>query len=139
ERGSQIMTFRPFDLEPSLFQRVVAGARPVTLEELTAEAELMTRVDRKYFVPLDVLGELLSRYSGLRVLQIGEERTHAYESLYFDTPGALFFRQHAQGRRRRYKVRIRTYADGEAFLEVKAKSGRGDTVKNRVPLREPPD
>src|SRR5699024_7302117 len=34
----------------------------------------------------------------------------------------------------RAKVRIRTYDSGLAFLEVKAKGGRGETVKERMEL-----
>lgn len=113
----------------------VAAARPISLPEINSVAGLMTRVDRKYFVPRDLLAGLIEANPGLRVLQIGQERVHRYWSTYFDTPDFTFFRQHAQGRRQRYKVRVRTYATGDSFLEVKSKGYRGQTVKERIPHR----
>lgn len=131
------MTFHPFSPESGMLERVVEATRPISLEDMNAEAELMTRLDQKYFVPREVLGELLAQYRGLRVLEIAGQRSHGYASQYFDTPDFLFFRQHVQGRRHRNKVRIRTYSTGDSFLEVKAKGERGTTVKNRIPHASP--
>lgn len=108
---------------------------PVGLDELVAEAELMTRVDRKYLVPADdaaAILDLIDRRT--RVLEIGGRRDFAYESIYFDTSDHLSYRLTAQRRRRRFKLRTRCYVDtGAAFLELKTKSGRGSTVKDRMP------
>lgn len=128
------MTFHPFAPTSGMFDRVVASSKPISLEKMNAEASLMTRLDQKYFVPREVLGELLARYSGLRILEIGSERVHDYRSTYFDTSDFRFFRDHVQDRRHRNKVRIRTYATGDSFLEVKSKGKRGITVKERIPL-----
>ncbi|MCW2817497.1 MAG: hypothetical protein JWR42_284, partial [Marmoricola sp.] len=55
--------------------------------------------------------------------------TH-YRSTYFDTPDLATVRAHVQGRRRRWKARSRLYVeDGLCRTEVKAKDGRGLTVK----------
>jgi hypothetical protein len=57
----------------------------------------------------------------------------SYHSLYFDTPSLRGYRTTAQGRRRRFKVRVRTYEDtGARFLEVKTRGPRGATVKERL-------
>lgn len=114
----------------------VAETLPHTsLDEVLVAAALQTRVDRKYLVPAEDLARLGSALAGThRVLQIGQRRVFGYESVYFDTDGLALYRQHLQGRRRRYKVRTRTYVDtGATMFEVKLKGRRGQTVKERLP------
>ena len=108
----------------------------VSLAELVSEAELLTRVDRKYLVPIRTARELLAGLAdATRVLEIGASRAFAYDSVYFDTPDRLSYHLTAQRRRRRFKLRTRRYLDtGGAFLEVKTKGGRGTTVKRRLPI-----
>lgn len=106
---------------------------PVTLEGLVAEASLLTRVDRKYVVPRDGLDAVIAALDpGTRVLEIDGARAFAYESVYFDTPDLLSFRMAAQPRRRRFKLRTRSYLDtGTSYLEIKTRGARGTTVKDR--------
>lgn len=106
----------------------------VTLDELVAEASLLARVDRKYVVPREGLDAVLAAIDpGTRVLEIDGARDFAYESVYFDTDDHLAYRLTAQRRRRRFKLRTRSYLDtGGCFLELKTKSGRGATVKQRI-------
>lgn len=114
----------------------VLNALPaISLGELESSAALMNRVDRKYFVPRALLGELLpDAGAGLHALEIGGLRTFRYRSVYLDTSRFDLYRQHAQGRRNRFKVRTRTYRDsGGCHLEVKSKGLRGLTVKQRIP------
>lgn len=108
---------------------------PITLAELDASAALMSRVDRKYFVPAALLDQLLAALPrDWRVLTIDGRRSFHYRTVYFDTARFAFFRQHVQQRRRRYKVRTRLYADsGDCLLEVKSKGLRGRTLKQRIP------
>lgn len=107
---------------------------PISLDELNAHAELMTRVDRKYFVPRDLFSGLVDQASDeFRALEIDGIRLFEYRTIYFDSPDFRFFRQHAQGRRHRFKVRTRTYCEsGDCRLEVKSKGYRGQTVKQRI-------
>ena len=107
----------------------------VELEEVLAEAALQTRVDRKYLLTPDEFRELARRVgSTFRVLDINGQRIFGYESVYFDTGALDLFRAHRQGRRRRYKARVRTYLDtGACMFEVKLKGRRGETVKHRLP------
>ncbi|WP_255572651.1 polyphosphate polymerase domain-containing protein [Leucobacter tenebrionis] len=111
------------------------GLASISLEGLIAQAALLQRVDRKYLVPAAdaaVILDGIDRRS--RVLEIGGRRGFAYDSVYFDTPDHLSYRLTAQRRRRRFKLRTRSYLDtGTAYLELKTKSGRGSTVKDRVP------
>jgi VTC domain len=111
--------------------------RPVRLEELTERASLLTRVDRKYLLPVPDAVALVHELGGLdapaRVLEIGPRRTFGYESVYFDTPGLTCFLLAAHKRPTRFKVRTRTYLDsGECWLEVKTRDRRGRTVKQRL-------
>ncbi|MGO2060906.1 MAG: polyphosphate polymerase domain-containing protein [Microbacterium gubbeenense] len=108
---------------------------PVTLESLVAQAALLTRVDRKYLLPLDTVADVVSHAAPrVRVLDIDGSRDFAYDSVYFDTPDFLAYRLTALRRRRRFKLRTRTYLDtGGSYLELKTKSGRGTTVKERMP------
>ncbi len=108
---------------------------PISLAELDARASLQTRVDRKYVVPAEALGPLLRQIgAGARVLQIGAARDFAYESVYFDTPQLTSYLGAARRRRRRFKVRTRTYVDSrQTWVEVKTRGPRGATVKTRMP------
>jgi len=106
----------------------------IDLDELVAEAALMTRVDRKYVVTRNAADRVVETLdAGIRVLDMGGVRAFHYESVYFDTPDLLSFRMAAQPRRRRFKLRTRTYLDTRtAFLEVKTRGARSATVKDRV-------
>lgn len=112
----------------------LAGVAPIDLASLTELADLQTRVDHKYLVGLDDFSRLLDRLGpGLQVLEIEERRVFGYSSTYFDTGCLQMYRDHVQGRRRRHKVRVRRYLDSDlTMLEVKAKGGRGETVKHRT-------
>ena len=106
----------------------------ISLDDMNARAALLTRVDRKYVVPTDRLDELIALMNpATQVLEIGGKIEQRYASCYFDTPGLHSFMDTAHKRRRRYKVRTRSYLDSElAFLEVKTRGPRGHTVKKRM-------
>lgn len=116
---------------------VLAQLPAVSLADLMELADLQVRVDRKYIVPANLLnrfaGEALPRAAALT---IGGRTSFGYESVYFDTPDLVAYRAAAHARRRRFKVRTRTYLDsGACMLEVKTVGGRGETVKRRVDHR----
>ncbi|VXC08553.1 VTC domain-containing protein [Arthrobacter sp. 9AX] len=108
---------------------------PVGLEELNSEAALQTRVDRKYVVPARLARQLLDSFqTGVRILEMDGSRSFAYDSVYFDTVNLDSYLLAAHGRRRRYKIRTRTYVDSAvSFLEVKTEGAREATVKERIP------
>ncbi|MDZ8170669.1 polyphosphate polymerase domain-containing protein [Microbacterium xanthum] len=110
--------------------------RTIGLDELNAQAELQTRVDRKYILPRrDLPAVLLALPAGSEVLQIDGESSLRYASQYFDTPQLDSYFGAVRKRRRRFKVRARTYVDsGGSFLEVKTRGARAATVKERVPV-----
>ena len=108
---------------------------PIGLPELTSRAALLTRLDRKYLVPLDELPALIAALApSVRVLDADGQRSFAYQSAYFDSPSYDCYLSTAHRRRRRFKVRLRTYVDsGQRYLEVKTRDRRGHTVKTRFP------
>ncbi|MBE2998196.1 polyphosphate polymerase domain-containing protein [Nocardiopsis sp. HNM0947] len=107
---------------------------PLSLDEINTHASLVTRVCRKYLVPADALPAVLAENGEeIGVLTIGGADSFRYSSTYFDTPDLRSFRDHRQGRRRRYKARVRSYVDTDTRLfEVKLKGVRGLTDKVRV-------
>ncbi|BCJ40293.1 VTC domain-containing protein [Actinoplanes ianthinogenes] len=114
---------------------MIATFAPISLDHLVADAELLTRVDRKYLLPASLLPDLLARLPrDARVLEIDGRRDFGYRSVYFDTERLDSYLGAAHRRRRRFKVRIRTYLDtGARFVEIKTRGSRGTTIKTRFP------
>jgi hypothetical protein len=105
----------------------------IALSEMDQVA-LLNRVDTKYVMRVSqleyVLSELADQY---RVLRIGPTALNRYQTLYFDTPDFALYRQHHNGLRARYKVRVREYVDSHlAYWEVKRRTNQERTVKLRL-------
>ncbi len=117
-----------------LCEPAVAEFPPVPLDDLVAEADLQTRIDRKYLLPAGEVRHLLDGFpAGTRVLEIEGRRSFGYASTYFDTPDLRCYLAAARRRTRRFKVRTRHYTDsGLCRLEVKTRDGRGHTVKTAM-------
>src|SRR3712207_2059730 len=113
----------------------IDGFGAVSLREVEERAALQDRVDCKYIVTCDTVERL---FSGLgddfRALEIAGERLQRYDSVYFDTPELTSYKEHLQGRRKRFKCRTRLYGTSVCFLDLKVKGRRGQTVKSRLPL-----
>ncbi|MDO9457522.1 polyphosphate polymerase domain-containing protein [Nocardioides sp.] len=107
---------------------------PIGLDELVERAELLTRVDRKYVVTRHEATALVAAVpDDTQVLEIGHRRTFGYRSAYLDTPDLDSFLGAGRSHRRRWKVRTRTYLDsGSTWLEVKTRSSRDQTLKQRI-------
>jgi hypothetical protein len=114
--------------------RLLARMDVITLAELVDRADLQTRRDRKYMVPIASLAGLLSEGArGGRVLEVNRLRGFDYESVYFDTPDLVSYYGAARRRPSRFKVRTRSYMDSnECVLEIKTRDGSGRTVKHRT-------
>lgn len=115
--------------------------RPLSLDEVNERAAMVTRTCRKYLVPIETVSELFAGAEGrFGTLSIEGRRSLQYSSTYFDTPDLRTFRDHRQGRRLRFKVRVRTYLDNDTrMFEIKLKEGRGVTDKVRVPHHALPE
>lgn len=118
-----------------VLQAAMARRAPISLAEVNEEAALQRRVDKKFLLTRAQLGALLERLDDdFAVMEIAGRRVFGYSSTYFDTPSLDQFRAHRQGRRRRFKVRTRTYLDsGLCMFEAKLKGARGETDKHRIP------
>ncbi len=127
----------PASVEPPTFLESLQSLEPIGLDTLMDQALLQTRIDRKYLVPTDVIAHVVSDLSSnLNALEMDDTRLFRYLSVYFDTDDLLCFRRQVQGRRRQFKVRMRSYLDsGECQLEVKMKGNREETVKSRMPYQ----
>lgn len=112
---------------------VLSSLDSIDLDTLQQKADLQTRLDRKYILPVGLAQEAITAFAPrLAVLEIDGQRDFAYESVYFDTPALESYFSSAHGRRRRFKVRTRSYLDsGASVLEVKTAGGRDETVKAR--------
>jgi hypothetical protein len=109
----------------------------ISLAALEQRAKLATRSERKYILDggafETLIRELVPHYL---ILEIDGARLFRYDTVYFDTPSRTTYRQHVQRRRRRYKLRSRSYSEnGPCFFEVKLKGNRGETIKRRVQTR----
>ena len=102
------------------------------------DVALLHRTDTKYLLSEDQLCRALARLTGhYHILEIDGRRLHRYRTLYFDTQDLALYLQHHNGRRDRYKVRIRAYTDSnQVFLEVKHKINPGTTLKSRTQTPE---
>lgn len=114
-------------------EQIVSSLAPISLKEMDSVA-LMNRTDTKYILGRDEIEEILNKVGHeYRVLEVDGIRIHRYETLYFDTPDLDFYRFHQNGKANRYKVRSRKYVESDlAYLEVKFKSNKGRTIKQRV-------
>jgi len=113
---------------------------PITLEEMD-HVKLLNRIDTKFVIHESQLTEYLSAVSNkYSLLKIGGKTVHPYETLYFDTPDFHLYQMHHNGKRNRFKLRCRKYTNtGIAFFEVKSKTNRNRTIKNRVQVANIPE
>jgi hypothetical protein len=121
---------------PALDLLGLADLRPATLAEVDAAAAKQDRVDRKYLIPSRVAAELVDQLLPThRLLRVKGRQSSYYRSIYFDLVDWSSIRGQLQGRRRQWKVRCRLYTqDAFCRLEVKAKDGRGRTVKHALTI-----
>lgn len=114
-------------------EAAVADRSTIALDDVVENAALQTRVDKKFLLTPAQFSSFTARLGPeFSVMQIDGLRTFRYRSTYFDTADFEQYRAHRQGRRRRYKVRSRTYVDSElCMFEIKTKGRRGATVKHR--------
>lgn len=110
---------------------------PISLEEMDGVA-LLNRMDTKFIMTVgQLLNALEVLQSDYRILCIGGHRLHHYHTLYFDTHDFKLYNLHMNDHADRYKVRCREYVDSnKAYLEVKHKTRKDRTIKDRIPMQE---
>lgn len=114
--------------------RSVLAEMPAIDLEAMNHVKLMRRRDTKYVVPTEKLPAILELIKDdYKVFELEDERMQPYETVYFDTPALKMYFEHHNGRKNRYKVRMRKYVlTGDSYLEIKFKNNRGETIKKRV-------
>jgi hypothetical protein len=107
---------------------------PLSLAALNAKAAMLERQDNKYILAADRLWPALDLFrQHFDMLDIDGRRAFTYATQYFDDAEQRAYYDHHQGRRKRGKVRVRSYVDaGFSYLEVKLKDIRDVTVKRRL-------
>ena len=109
----------------------------VSLDELD-KVKLLDRQDTKFVFnqihfPL-ILEKIKPFY---RILEINNDRVFTYDTTYFDTEDFLFYNQHHNENRKRFKVRFRQYSsNSKSFFEVKIKNNKNRTLKKRLLVDE---
>ena len=113
---------------------------PISLREMD-DVKLLNRVDTKFVIHRDSLhGYLRAISSQYRVLCIEGQLVHPYETLYFDTPDFHLYQMHHNGVLNRYKLRCRKYvSSGDSFFEIKTKTNKSRTCKQRIPVDDIPE
>ena len=105
----------------------------ISLDDLK-KVRLLDRKDTKFVFNKSKLPVLLDKIkSSYQVLNIEGVRNFTYENTYFDTDDFLFYQQHHNEKRNRFKVRFRKYSTTEdCYFEIKMKNNKNRTIKNRM-------
>ena len=95
--------------------------------------KLLRRSDTKYLISKKIISDLLPLIiRDYFILEIDGNRISSYHTAYLDTPDKTYYKHHHQGRKKRHKVRFRTYVEScSSFLEVKLKE-KEKTNKKRI-------
>lgn len=122
----------------SSFEDLAMGFEPISLKQMDAVA-LLNRTDTKFVLTsAQLLESLAAVQQEYWMLSINGQRLNHYRSLYFDSADFELYNLHVNGRADRYKVRSREYTDtGLSFLEVKHKTNKGRTIKERISTPQP--
>ena len=115
-------------------ETLAANFAPISLKQMDAVA-LLNRVDTKFVMTTAQLMTALAQIQpDYWMLSIDGQRLNHYRTLYFDTPDFALYHAHVNERAERYKVRSREYVDSHlAFMEVKHKTRKDRTIKDRIP------
>ena len=109
----------------------------LSLDELD-KVRLLDRQDTKFVFNQNQLPLILEKIQPFyRILEIKNSSVFRYDNTYFDTDNFLFYNQHHNENRKRFKVRLRKYSSkSKPFFEIKIKSNKDRTVKKRLLVDE---
>lgn len=112
---------------------------PITLEQMDS-VKLMDRTDTKFIFAYHQLEDILNiAKQHYYMLEVEGKRASRYKTLYYDTKDLKLYHRHHAGGLNRYKIRHRTYVESNVgYLEVKFKSNKERTIKDRIKFRETP-
>jgi hypothetical protein len=117
--------------------RILSDFKPIGLDDLN-EQRLQDRVDTKFLFETDNLPEILAEVrQDYAILEINGSALQPYLTLYFDTPNFDNYFDHHNGKRPRFKIRMRKYMNsGNSFLEIKEKDNKERTIKTRMEIHD---
>ena len=117
--------------------RILSDFKPIGLEELD-EQRLQDRVDTKFLFDAESLPMILAEVQqDYAILEIKESTLQPYLTLYFDTLNFNNYFDHHNGKRPRFKIRMRKYMNsGNSYLEIKEKDNKDRTIKTRMEIRD---
>ncbi len=115
--------------------RILSTFDPVRLDQIESQ-KLLNRVDTKFLFDAAYLPNLLEEVqSDYSILEINKTTIQPYLTLYFDTPKFDNYFDHHNGKRPRFKIRMRKYLNsGDTFLEIKEKDNKNRTMKSRLEI-----
>ena len=121
----------------SSLQNLLKDHQTLSLKELE-KVKLLDRQDTKFVFNQVQLPLILDKIKPFyRILEINNDLLFTYENTYFDTDDFLFYNQHHNEKRERYKVRFRKYSsNSNTFFEIKIKNNKNRTVKKRLMVDE---
>jgi VTC domain len=120
-------------------ERSFSSFDSISLAGLNEKAEMLARLDNKYILRAQQLAPALQSFADIfDVLDIDGIRGFSYSTRYFDDDALRGYYDHHQRRRKRCKVRVRSYVDADLhYLEVKLNDRRSTTLKKRLKLDRP--
>lgn len=112
------------NINDTLFD-VLQGFSPISLDQLNATMSLMERIEQKYLVTLNDLGNLIQEFkNNYYILSIKDNSIFTYDNIYMDSDDLTFFHLHENNKPSRLKVRTREYVDSDiAYFEFKQREG----------------
>jgi hypothetical protein len=112
---------------------IIDSFAPITLSKMDS-VKLMRRVDYKFVLSAKQLPLLLKKAMvDYYVLDVNGIREQIYETTYYDTNDYQMYNCHHNGKQNRCKIRVRKYVcSNMEFLEIKRKTNKGETIKNRI-------
>ena len=120
-----------------IYQNLLNDLQTISLDELD-KVKLLDRKDTKFVFNQNQLPSILEKIKPYyRILEIKNSPVFNYDNTYFDTDNFLFYNQHHNENRKRFKVRFRQYSSGnKSFFEIKIKNNKNRTVKKRLLVTE---
>ena len=117
----------------SLIENTLQSFTKITLSDLD-KVKLMNRTDKKFCLHRKLLPDILEALKNdYSLLEINGETIFQYDNTYFDTVDDQMYINHHNGKRNRFKIRVRQYVlTDDNFLEIKFKNNKGRTIKERI-------
>jgi hypothetical protein len=120
-----------------IFQNLLNGLQTLSLDELD-KVKLLDRQDTKFVFNQIQLPLILEKIRPFyKILEISNDLVFNYDTTYFDTDDFLFYNQHHNEHRKRFKVRLRKYSsNSNLYFEIKIKNNKNRTIKKRLMVGE---